>query len=147
MEFMIAPDRRNTIEGFVAEMEAKLKKNEHKTHWRLMQIEALTRLLEIEVEEFKIARDYMSVGEARKELVDIANFSLILWDRLSTEQQSRPLIYTEPVEEIRMMRIVDDNDTVWWVEGSDEKEAEASFGENIAIRHMVLIEAEPSFRR
>lgn len=78
---------RAPLAKFADQMEAKLQKNDHKTGWHSLPVEALFRLLLIEIEEFKVAREYLSVAEARKELVDIANFSMILWDRLSTEDQ------------------------------------------------------------
>lgn len=74
--------RREALIKFVNEMEIKLRKNEHKTNWRTQPIEALFRLLMLEVEEFKVADEFFTVTESRNELVDIANFALILYDRL-----------------------------------------------------------------
>ena len=81
--------RRSALESFAGAMEIKLRKNEHKTSWREKPIEALFKLLLLEVEEFKVAYDYFTVGEARPELVDIANFALIVSDRLSLLDQER----------------------------------------------------------
>lgn len=82
------PDRhRPALASFADEMEAKLKRNDHKTSWRELPVEALFRLLQIEIEEFKVAKEFLSVAEARNELVDIANFGMILWDRLGMEDQ------------------------------------------------------------
>lgn len=81
--------RRSALETFSNAMEMKLRKNEHKTSWREKPIEALFKLLLLEVEEFKVAYDYFTVGEARPELVDIANFALIVSDRLSLLDQDR----------------------------------------------------------
>lgn len=83
------PDRlRPALFDFADEMEAKLKKNDHKTGWRTLPVEALFRLLQIEIEEFKVAKEFLSVAEARNELVDIGNFCMILWDRLGLENQT-----------------------------------------------------------
>lgn len=81
--------RRSALETFANQMEIKLRKNDHKTGWREKPIEALFKLLLLEVEEFKVAYDYFTVGEARPELVDIANFALIVSDRLSLLDQGR----------------------------------------------------------
>ena len=91
--------RREALTKFVDAMEMKLRKNEHKTTWRKQPIEALFRLLLLEVEEFKIADEFFTVAEARNELVDVSNFALILYDRLgmikqdenrSAQQNGRP---------------------------------------------------------
>lgn len=81
--------RRSTLETFTGAMELKLRKNDHKTGWREKPIEALFKLLLLEIEEFKVAHEFFTVAEARPELVDIANFSLIVWDRLSLLDQGR----------------------------------------------------------
>lgn len=74
--------RRAALVSFVDAMEAKLRKNEHKSNWREKPIDALFRLMMLEVEEFKVALEFFAVEEARPELVDVANFALIVWDRL-----------------------------------------------------------------
>lgn len=81
--------RRSALETFANQMEIKLRKNDHKSSWRDKPIEALFKLLLLEVEEFRVAYDYFTVGEARPELVDIANFALIVSDRLSLLDQDR----------------------------------------------------------
>lgn len=81
--------RRSALETFSAAMELKLRRNEHKNNWREKPIEALFKLLLLEIEEFKVAHEFFAVSEARPELVDIANFSLIVWDRLSLLDQER----------------------------------------------------------
>lgn len=77
---------RPTLSNFAYEMERKLAKNDDKTGWRHLPIEALFRLLMVEIEEFKIAHEFFDKEEARKELVDVANYCMILWDRLSMEE-------------------------------------------------------------
>lgn len=81
--------RRSALEAFTNAMEIKLRKNDHKTGWREKPIEALFKLLLLEIEEYKVAHEFFTVAEARPELVDIANFSLIVWDRLSLLDQER----------------------------------------------------------
>lgn len=83
----LEPKPRYVLQRFAAVMEAKLLKNDYKTSWRDLPVEALLRLLKIELQEFEVAVDFLSVADARKELVDVANFTLILWDRLSVEDQ------------------------------------------------------------
>ena len=80
---------RPALRDFACAMEAKLRKNDHKTSWRDQPIEALFRLLMLAVEEFKVADEFFSVANARNELVDIANFALILYDRLGMIDQDR----------------------------------------------------------
>ena len=81
--------RRAALIKFVDEMEMKLRRNEHKRNWREKPIEALFRLLMLEVEEFRVANEFFTVGESRPELVDIANFAMICWDRLGMLEQER----------------------------------------------------------
>jgi hypothetical protein len=68
-------------------MEVKLAKNDHKTDWKDLPVEALFRMLMIEIEEFKLAHEYLPISEAQNELVDVANFCLILHDRLGMEKK------------------------------------------------------------
>lgn len=79
---------RSSLRQFADEMEKKLLKNDHKTHWRDLPIGALFDYLMIELEEYKVAHKYLPVRDARTELVDVANYALILWDRLSIEKQN-----------------------------------------------------------
>lgn len=81
---------RDPLVEFARLMETKLRKNDHKTSWRDQPIEALFRLLMLEVEEFRVADEFFNVAEARNELVDIANFALILHDRLGMIDQDKP---------------------------------------------------------
>lgn len=80
---------RRPLRTFVHEMEQKLRKNDHKTDWRTKPIEAFVRLLKLELAEFEVADEFFTVEEARKELVDIANFALILYDRLGMIDQDK----------------------------------------------------------
>jgi len=75
-------DHRPVLASFADAMETVLRRHDAKKTWRERPIPALVRLLELEIEEFRVAFDYFEVGEARKECVDIANFALFVWDRL-----------------------------------------------------------------
>lgn len=76
-------DKREALAKFANAMELKLRKNDHKTSWRELPIEALYRQMKLEIQELEVAMDFLTALEARDECVDIANFALILWDRLS----------------------------------------------------------------
>ena len=82
-----APVRLEVAEFAVA-MEQKLKNKDDKTHWRERPIEALKRLMLLEVEEFKVAHEFFGPDEAMDELRDIANYAMILWDRIRVEKQN-----------------------------------------------------------
>jgi len=81
--------RREALTKFTEAMEMKLRRNDHKTSWRDLPIEALVRLLILELEEFKVADEFLAVKDARRECVDVANFALIVWDRLGMIDQER----------------------------------------------------------
>ena len=80
---------RDPLYQFAMKMEKVLRKHDHKRAWRELPIEALIRKLMIEIEEFKVAHEFFQVQDTRSELVDIANFALILWDRLSVLDQTK----------------------------------------------------------
>src|SRR5882672_11299315 len=86
--------KREALRRFCDQMELKLRKNDHKTGWRDLPIEALFSLMMLEIEEFKLAVRYLTVREALKELPDISNFAMMLWDRIGSEpgdKQSDPM--------------------------------------------------------
>ncbi len=74
--------KREALRRFCDQMELKLRKNDHKTGWRDLPIEALFELMMLEINEFKLAIRYLTVREALKELPDVANFAMMLWDRI-----------------------------------------------------------------
>lgn len=78
---------RPELYEFVFAMEMKLRKNDHKTHWRKLPVDALIRLMKLELEEFDVADEFFPVSEARGETIDIANFAMILFDRLGMFDQ------------------------------------------------------------
>lgn len=75
--------RRAALQTFADKMELVLRKHDHKTTWRTDPIEMLVRKLKLELMEFDIAYDFERWEEARNEAVDLANFCLIVYDRLS----------------------------------------------------------------
>lgn len=86
-----ALDKRVPLKVFSDAMEIKLRKNDHKRGWRELPIEALKRLMLLEVQELEVALDFLDVKEARNETVDIANFAMMLHDRLGMLNQDAPL--------------------------------------------------------
>lgn len=83
--------RRDALRKFADQMETVLRAHDHKTSWRERPIEALVKLLMLEIEEFKVALEHFEVSDARKELIDAANFCLIVLDRLGMLDQNRSL--------------------------------------------------------
>jgi len=79
---------RPALVEFAQVMEAKLRKNDDKTDWRALPKEALLKKLRLEVQEFEISLEYESSEEARYELVDIANFAMILHDRIQADEDN-----------------------------------------------------------
>lgn len=83
--------KRQALVAFVDAMETKLRKNEYKKNWRDKPIDALFKLMMLEIREFKTAKRYFSVAEARAELPDIANFAMMCYDRMGMLDQDRNL--------------------------------------------------------
>ena len=78
----MAIEIREPLSEFAILMEFKLRKNDHKTGWVHLPVEALFKFLMIEIEEFKVAHEFLGRAEAQKELVDVANYCMMLHDRL-----------------------------------------------------------------
>lgn len=74
--------RREALTKFVVEMELVLRRHDHKTSWRDRPVTALIQLMLLELKEFEIAFEHFEIKEARKELVDLSNYALIVYDRL-----------------------------------------------------------------
>jgi len=81
--------RRAALQKFADQMELVLRKHDHKSTWRDKPIEALFKLLQLELKECKIAMQYFSVADVRRELIDVANYCMICWDRLGVLEQDR----------------------------------------------------------
>lgn len=77
---------REPLALFAVLMEEKLRKKDHKTGWRTSPVTALTKLMKIEVMEYEVALEHFGYEEAQEELIDIANFAMILHDRLQVER-------------------------------------------------------------
>lgn len=75
-------EQREALTKFTARMEEVLRRHDHKQSWRTDPIEMLVRKLKLELMEFDIAYDFHRWDEARNEAVDLANFCLIVFDRL-----------------------------------------------------------------
>ncbi len=80
---------RPSLNLFAHDMERKLQKNDHKTDWLKLPVEALLRKLEIELEELKVAVQYEGDVDAMDECVDVANFAMMLYDRLRSDWISK----------------------------------------------------------
>lgn len=84
-----APVRQEVAEFAVA-MEAKLSNNDHKTGWHGQPIEAHIKLLRIEMMELDVALDHLGDEAAAKECIDVANFALIIRDKLLARMKAAP---------------------------------------------------------
>lgn len=71
---------RESLISFANAMEAKLVKNDHKTEWSKLPVDAFIRRLKNEIAELDMAIDYETPDKAMGEAVDVANFGLIIWD-------------------------------------------------------------------
>lgn len=80
---------RPEVAEFAAAMELKLRKNDHKTGWQQLPVEALRRLMMLEIEEYNVAREFFGFDETMAELVDIANFAMMLRDRYRIEKERK----------------------------------------------------------
>lgn len=88
---------RPEVAEFAVAMELKLRKHDHKTGWKDQPIEAHIKLMDIERAEFEVALEFLTLEEACKELVDMANFGMIIRDKLRTQGKTafrnRPLVF------------------------------------------------------
>lgn len=80
---------RDAVAEIAVEMERKLRKHDTKTHWRKLPIEALRRLMMLEIEEYNVAREFFGPEEAMGELVDVINYAMMLRDRLRAELNAK----------------------------------------------------------
>lgn len=82
-------DVRESVAEFAEAMELKLRLNDHKTNWRDQPIEAHIKLLRIEMMELDVALDHLGDEEAMRECVDIANFAMIIRDKLKARTKPK----------------------------------------------------------
>lgn len=83
------PTLRPVLTDFAIQMEYKLRKNDHKTGWRDLPIEAIFKLMMLEIEELKVAMEFLGTEDARGECIDVANFAMMLYDRLGMEKDKK----------------------------------------------------------
>ncbi len=77
-------DARWQVRAFAEEMEQILRENDHKGGWQDCDVKYLQARLIEEVGEYfaLVAKGSMARGKSfQKELIDIANFCMMLWDR------------------------------------------------------------------
>lgn len=86
---IVNTEMRREVAEFAMAMEAKLRKNDHKTGWQQLPVEALRRLMMLEIEEYNVAREFFGSAEAMAELVDIANFAMMLRDRIRIAEHDK----------------------------------------------------------
>lgn len=79
---------RHEVGDMAIAMELKLRKNDHKSSWQQQPIEAHIKLLRIEMMEFDVALEFLGDEEAAKECVDIANYALIIRDKLRARMKA-----------------------------------------------------------
>jgi len=72
---------RPAVAAFAMAMELKLRRNDHKKHWRECSIEYLLKRLGDEVEELRMVIEANgSAGTVLGEAVDVANFAMMIAD-------------------------------------------------------------------
>lgn len=98
---------RQEVKDFAVLMEQKLRKNDHKKHWKNCNQEYLLTRLDEEVKELHDCFFFYSPGELNflmdgqhedripGEAVDVANFAMMLWDNfgdreLRQKERERP---------------------------------------------------------
>ncbi len=72
---------RPQVQAFAEAMEEVLRKNDHKGGWENCEIDYLNWRLTQEFGGYFANYDKMTPEQKRKELVDISNFCMMLWDR------------------------------------------------------------------
>lgn len=76
-----APQRwRPEVVEFADAMEAKLKENDHKRHWRYLGMQTLSMRLTQEREELRRAVEVGDHKEVLREAADVANFAMMIAD-------------------------------------------------------------------
>ena len=76
-----APQRwRPEVVAFADAMEAKLKENDHKRHWRYLGMQTLSMRLTQEREELRRAVEGGDPESVLREAADVANFAMMIAD-------------------------------------------------------------------
>ena len=89
---------RDAVAEFAVAMELKLRKNDHKTGWHDQPIEAHIKLLRIEMQELDVALEFLGDEAAAKECVDVANFALIIRDKLLARMKTKQTVEKAQVQ-------------------------------------------------
>lgn len=74
---------RSEVEWFALEMEAKLRENDHKGHWRNCSLEYLRTRIHEELGELLTTLDAVPVESSEqitREAADVANFAMMIAD-------------------------------------------------------------------
>lgn len=71
---------RKEVVVFALAMEAKLRENDHKRHWRYLDRRTLSRRLTEEREELRKAFRIGNPDDVLREAADVANFAMMLAD-------------------------------------------------------------------
>jgi hypothetical protein len=91
-------DCRQEVKDFAVLMEQKLRKNDHKTHWKNCNQEYLLTRLDEEVKELRdcffiyspcdmnFLMDGQHEDRIPDEAVDVANFAMMLWDNFGDRE-------------------------------------------------------------
>ena len=69
-----------SLGAFALAMEAKLRVNDHKMHWRFLDMRTLSRRLTQEREELRRAVEIGDPAEVLREAADVANFCMMTAD-------------------------------------------------------------------
>lgn len=86
-------------------MRRKMLAKEGKRDWSEAPIESLIKKLEIELMEFKVSTEYESFEDQVGELVDIANYAMILADRLVDEIRPGHLSKSDAIDKLLALGI------------------------------------------
>ena len=69
-------------------MEAKLKANDHKRHWRYLGMQTLSMRLTQEREELRRAVEAGDPDEVLREAADVANFAMMIADTVRQQHKT-----------------------------------------------------------
>jgi NTP pyrophosphatase (non-canonical NTP hydrolase) len=82
---------RKEVVTFADAMEAKLRANDHKSHWSNADLQYLSMRLTQEREELRRAVENGDPDEVLKEAADVANFAMMVADKVRRDYKVRKL--------------------------------------------------------
>jgi len=88
---------RPEVVAFADAMEAKLKANDHKRHWRFLDMRTLSRRLTEEREELRRAVEIGDPAEVLREAADVANFCMMTADMVRRHPKTANVKSTAPL--------------------------------------------------